>query len=295
MQCCDDPYQAPYREIIAIASEDGKEVELIERYDCIGGGMWVAKHYAKSPLVKSVRTVGETVRYMLRTGKEALELMGSVFPAGIADVTVDENEISVSYQGLGGGGVGASICRAKAKGVLRAEVLPSGGGKMSGSTLHLKRMQRIIFGIDDTDTPESGATWSLVHNIAKEVEDENSRYISHTIIQLFPVKQRTKNCVATALEFATTEPEVLIQKVQALVEKYTLSDKTGMVVYHGFDTTPLEEYGWMVKRGEITLNDMENIRPLIDVRIGGSGIIGATAAIPFYTRFDEALELCGKP
>ncbi|HJK50175.1 MAG TPA: hypothetical protein O0X43_03975, partial [Methanocorpusculum sp.] len=137
--------------------------------------------------------------------------------------------------------------------------------------------------------------WALTPNIAREVEDDNSRYLSHTINQLFPVAQRTKNCVAVAIEFATTEPDMLIDKVQKLVEKYTLSTKTGMVAFRGFDPSPLEEYAWMVKRGEITLEKMESIKHLLDIRIGGSGIIGAAAAIPLYTRFDEALELCGNP
>ena len=225
-----DPYQAPYQEIIAIASQDGKQIELIECFDCIGGGMWVAKHYAQSPLVTSVRKVGTTIRYHLTPGSVELQLAGSKFPAGISGAEVSETEIAVSYLGMGGGGVGASICRAGAKGVLRA----------------------------------------LTHNIAREVEDDNSRYLSHTITQLFPVAQRTKNCVAVAIEFATTEPDMLIDKVQKLVEKYTLSTKTGMVAFRGFDPSPLEEYAWMVKRGEITLEKMESIKHLLDIRISAS-------------------------
>ncbi|MDR3102378.1 MAG: DUF1743 domain-containing protein [Methanocalculaceae archaeon] len=290
-----DPYQAAYQEIIAVASEDGKQIELIECFDCIGGGMWVAKHYAKSPLVTCVRVVGASIRYHVTPGSVDLSLAGSTFPAGISGVAVSETEISISYLGIGGGGVGASICRAGAKGVLRAETTPCGGGKLAGSTLHLRRRERVLIGIDDTDTPEAGATWALTHNISREVENDASRYLSHTITQLFPVARRTKNCVAVAIEFATTEPEVLINNVQKLVKKYTLSDKTGMVVFRGFDPSPLEEYAWMAKRGEITLGDMDDIKKYIDIRIPGSGIIGAAAAIPFYTKFDEALQLCGNP
>lgn len=290
-----DPYQAPYQEIIAIASGDGSKIELIECFDCIGGGMWVAKHYAQSPLVTNVRKVGTSIRYHITPGSVDLPLAGSTFPAGICGANVSDTEIAVSYLGMGGGGVGASVCRANAKGVLRAETTPCGGEKLAGSTLHLRRMERVIIGIDDTDTPEAGATWALTHNIAREVEDDNSRYLSHTITQLFPVAQRTKNCVAVAIEFATTEPDVLIARVQKLVEQYTLSDKTGMVVFRGFDPSPLEAYAGMVKRGEVTLESMESINHYLDIRIGGPGIIGAAAAISFYTRFDEALELCGNP
>jgi methanogenesis imperfect marker protein 11 len=290
-----DPYQVPYQEIIAIASKDGRQIELIECFDCIGGGMWAAKHYAQSPLVTSVRKVGTSIRYHITPGSVELQLIGSKFPAGISGASVSNTEITITYIGMGGGGVGASVCRAKAKGVPRAETTPCGGGRLAGSTVHLRRMERIIIGIDDTDTKESGATWALVHNIAREVEDDNSRYLSHTLTQLFPVAQRTKNCVAVAIEFATTEPDVLIDGVQKLVKQYTLSDETGMVVFRGFDPSPLEEYAWMAKRGEVTLDNMEPIKHHLDIRIDGSGIIGATAAIPFYTRFDEALELCGNP
>ena len=87
----------------------------------------------------------------------------------------------------------------------------------------------------------------------------------------------------------------MIANVQKLVEKYTLSNKNGMVVFRGFDPSPLEEYAWLVKHGEITLDQMDAIRKYIDIRIPGSGIIGAAAAIPLYTRFEEALQLCGNP
>ena len=70
-------------------------------------------------------------------------------------------------------------------------------------------MQRVLIGVDDTDTPEEGATWTLVHNIARAVEDEQSVYLSHTIVQLFPVPYRTKNCVSIVVEFATTDTGAL--------------------------------------------------------------------------------------
>ena len=112
---------------------------------------------------------------------------------GISSCIVDKSEIAVTYIGMGGGGVGAAACRSDAAGVLRSRSDESGGGKVAGSTIWLPRMQRVLIGVDDTDTPEEGATWTLVHNIAKAVEDEQSVYLSHTIVQLFPVRtvQRT--------------------------------------------------------------------------------------------------------
>jgi methanogenesis imperfect marker protein 11 len=155
-------------------------------------------------------------------------------------------------------------------------------------------MQRVLIGVDDTDTPDEGATWTLVHNIARAVEDEQSVYLSHTIVQLFPVPYRTKNCVSIVVEFATTDTRGLTERFRQLLERYTLSQKTGMAVYTGF--TPSEkllEYGRNVKRGEIkpgVLRDLDDKN--LQIILNGRGIIGAVAAIPFYTRYEEALELC---
>ncbi|MEN6443748.1 MAG: methanogenesis marker protein 11 [Methanoregula sp.] len=294
MESISEPYIIHYPQIVAVADEDSRNVELIEFFDCVGGAMWSRHHYVKSPLVDSARCVGSTMRYMLHPGTVDLALEGSRFPAGISGVVVDEDEIEISYIGMGGGGVGATACRSDAKGVLRHQSDPAGGGKIARSTIWLPQRQRVLIGVDDTDTPEEGATWTLVHNISKAVEDAQSAYLSHTIVQLYPVAYRTKNCVSLVLEFATTKPDRLIERFHHLLKKYTLSEKTGMAAYTGFTPSDvLLAYGRKVKRGEVdsTLFDSLHDKKL-RVLMKGRGITGAVAALPFYTRFDEALELC---
>jgi methanogenesis imperfect marker protein 11 len=195
---------------------------------------------------------------------------------------------------MGGGGVGAAACRSDANGVLRSRCDESGGGKVAGSTIWLPRMQRLLIGVDDTDTPDEGATWTLVHNIAKAVGNENSVYLSHTIVQLYPVPYRTKNCVGLVVEFATTDPEDLIRNFHELLQKYTLSKKTGMAVYRGFTPSrDLLAFGRSVKRGEINPGLLESLHdPDLRIIMHGRGVIGAVAALPFYTNYKEALELC---
>jgi len=294
MESISDPYVIHYPRIVAVADDSGSSVELIEFFDCMGGAMWSKHHYAKSPLVRNVRCVGATMRYSLKTGTVDLALEGSRFPAGISACIVEGSEIAVTYIGMGGGGVGAAACRSDAAGVLRSRSDPAGGGKVAGATLWLPKMQRVLIGVDDTDTPEEGATWTLVHNIARAVADERSIYLSHTIVQLFPVPYRTKNCVGLVVEFATNDPEGLIGRFRQLLEKYTLSKKTGMAVYSGF--SPSEEllaYGRKVKRGEVEAGLLETIQdPRLRIIMNGRGIVGAVAAIPFYTNYEEALELC---
>jgi len=195
---------------------------------------------------------------------------------------------------MGGGGVGATACRADARGVLRSRSDDSGGGKIAEATIWLPRRQRVLIGVDDTDTPEDGATWTLVHNIAKAVEDEQSAYLSHTIVQLFPVPYRTKNCVSLVAEFATTEPERLIARFHRLLERYTLSEKTGMAAYTGFSPSEaLLAFGRKVKRGEVDPGLFRSINDdRLEIVMNGRGIIGAVAALPFFTRYEEALDLC---
>jgi methanogenesis imperfect marker protein 11 len=237
------------------------------------------------------------MRYIVRLGQEDLMLEGSRFPAGISGLAIEAEEVRVSYIGIGGGGVGAAACRSCAGGVLRRKTDPSGGGKRAGSTIWLPRRTRVLIGVDDTDTPEEGATWTLTHNIAKAVENDSSRYISHTIVQLFPVPYRTKNCVSVVCEFASKDPDALIEHFFALLSKYTLSPETGMAAFVGFDPVGLIPFGRRVKSGEVRSSDLPSQLKggrLITV-MRGRGLIGAVAAIPFYTRYEEALELCAGP
>jgi methanogenesis imperfect marker protein 11 len=288
-----DPYRIQYPQIVAIADDEGSRIELIEFFECTGGAMWTQVHYAKSPLVSSVRQVGATSRYMLRPGKVDLGLEGSRFPAGISGAEVTGDEIAITYVGLGGGGVGAAGCRVNAGGIIRCVSDPSGGGRKAGATIWLPRRSRVLIGVDDTDTPEEGATWTLVHNIAKAVEDPASRYLSHTIVQLYPVAYRTKNCVSLVCEFASSDPLALVERFRQLLERYTLSENTGMAVYSGFDPSLLLEFGRQVKSGEVQRNSLLGIQDRhLRVMMNGRGIIGAVAAIPFYTRYEEALRLC---
>jgi len=289
-----DPYIIRYPEIVAVTDREGSQVELVEFFECTGGAMWAQLHYAKSPLVRSVRTVGASTRYILDPGRADLDLVGSRFAAGISGVAVEGDEIAISYIGLGGGGVGASGCRSLAGGVTRSISDPSGGGKKAGATIWLPRRERVLIGVDDTDTPEKGATWTLCHNIAKAVQDEDSRYLSHTIVQLFPVPYRTKNCVAVVCEFASRNPARLVSSFEELLSACTLSPETGMAVFRGLDPRPLlEEFGWAAKRGEVSRERLAALeRGGLECVMKGRGLVGAAASIPFYTRYPEALKLC---
>ncbi len=290
-----DPYNIIYKGIYAVADKKNELVEIMEHSNCFGGSAWTLYHYSKSPLVIKSRAVGDMMRYLVRTGNSNLALQSSVAAAGIESVIVNGNEIEITYSGLGGGGVGATTCRAYASGVLRCRISESGGGKLASGTIVVPRRERVLVGIDNTDSKEVGATWTLAHNIADAVDSIENKYISHTLVQLYPVPDKTQNCVATVLEFACIEGarNGLIEKIKEGLLEYSVSPETGMVVLSDFDASGLMEYSRLCRSGMITKElTMKTAKDNgVEICIDGKGIIGALAALPWFSRNSESVAI----
>ncbi len=289
----EDPYVVVYRQIHALVDEEGTRVELLERSNCYGGSAWARYHYSQGPLVQSSRVLGDWFRYMINPGKVDLDLVSSKRSAGIESVSVNGNYVEITYAGLGGGGVGATLSRAKAGDVLRYEVSECGGGRVARGTIVLPRRERLIIGVDDTDSKTTGATWTLIHNIACKVDRPEARYISHALVQLFPVPTKTQNCVSTAVEFACLpgKAEDMLTDFKELLGRYTVSEQTGMAVLHSFDPSALMPYAQRCKRERVQYEDAKEAAKASGVRIlmNGQGLIGAVAALPFSARPDESI------
>ncbi len=290
-----DPYTIPYKGIYAVADRKNELVEIMEHSSCYGGSAWALYHYSKSPLVIKSRAVGDMMRYLVRAGKSTLNLQSSIAAAGIESVTVNNNEIEITYSGLGGGGVGATTCRAYANGVLRCRISESGGGKEASGTIVVPRRERVLVGIDNTDSKEVGATWTLAHNIASAADSLEHKYISHTLVQLYPVPDKTQNCVATVLEFACVKgaKEELLEKIKEGLLEYSVSSETGMVAMSDFDASSLMEYSRLCRSRMITKElTLKTARESgVEICIDGKGIIGALAALPWFSRNSESVVL----
>jgi methanogenesis imperfect marker protein 11 len=288
-----DPYVVVYKQIHAVVDDEGRRVELMERSSCYGGSAWARYHYSNGPLVKSSRNLGEWFRYMITPGKADLDLVSSKRSAGIESVIVGSKEVEVTYSGLGGGGVGATLSRAKAEDVLRYDVTECGGGRVARGTIVLPRRDRLIIGVDDTDSKTTGATWTLIHNISRKVDRPEARYVSHSLVQLFPVPTKTQNCVSTSVEFACLpgKAEAMLSDFKALLSKYSVSKQTGMAVFRDFDPSSLLPFGQRCKRERVQYEDaLEAARENgVQILMNGQGLIGAVAALPFCARPDESI------
>jgi len=289
----EDPYVVIYKQIHAVVDQEEKHVELMERSRCYGGSAWARYHYSRGPLVLSSRNLGEWFRYMIKPGKADLDLVSSKRSAGIESVQVQGQEVEVTYAGLGGGGVGATLSRAKADDVLRYSVTECGGGRVARGTIVLPRRERVIIGVDDTDSKTLGATWSLIHNIASNVDRPEARYISHSLVQLFPVPTKTQNCVSTVVEFDCLpgKAEGMLSDFKALLRKYTVSEQTGMAVFRDFDPSELLHFGRRCKMERVQYEDaLEAARVAgVQILLNGQGLIGAVAALPFCAMPDESI------
>jgi methanogenesis imperfect marker protein 11 len=157
----------------------------------------------------------------------------------------------------------------------------------------MPRRERLIIGVDDTDSKTEGATWSLIHNISSKVDRPEARYISHSLVQLFPVPTKTQNCVSTAVEFACLpgKAEAMLSDFKALLKKYSVSKQTGMAVFRDYDPSSLLAFGQRCKRERVQYEDaLEAARDSgVQIMMNGQGLIGAVAALPFFARPDESI------
>jgi methanogenesis imperfect marker protein 11 len=274
---------------------DGDQVEIVEYHPCIGGSEWVVYQYKRSSnLVKMSKRDGNKHTFLVNTGKSDMNLKASFSAAGIEEVTVEGDEVKVVHAGLAGAGVGAAMCRGMAEGVKRVELYDIGGGsKVGRAAVVTPKLEKVVIGVDDTDTKEEGATWTLANNVGIQLSKLGFEYLDHIIVPHNPNK--TQNCVAIALVFAVKpgERDKLIENARRLLKESTLSDKTSMAILDGIGIPEkLREYSMAAKTSMITLEEAEKAGKDIGIQFvevtGAQGKIGALGALGLYDDIKEA-------
>ena len=293
-----DAWITPYHEILTLTDEDEEEIELIEYHPCPIGSDWMIEQYKRtSPLILDAKRDGNKHTYYVKKGKTELDLKPSFQAAGIEEAIIEDDDVKIVHAGLAGAGVGAAFCRGKASGVERVEIFEKGGGsKVGKAAVVTPKLRKVIIGIDDTDIPTEGATWTLANNIGNEIQEEKGyRYLELITCQLYPNNpNKTKNCVSIILVFAVKEEdkEDLISQVKAKLLKNTLSDNTAFVVYDKLEIPePVQKYGLEAKKSMKYFDEAERVAKENNIRIeyvtGKGGLIGALAAIGLYNNPTE--------
>ncbi len=293
-----DPWITPYHEILTVTDTDEEKIELIEYHPCPIGSDWMITQYKQtSPLILDAKRDGNKHTYTVQKGKTELTLKPSYQAAGIQEASIEEDEIKIVHAGLAGAGVGAAFCRGKADGVKRIELYDKGGGsKVGRAAIITPKLKKVIIGLDDTDIPTEGATWTLANNIANEIQEEKGyHYLEHITCQLYPNNpNKTKNCVSIILVFAVREDEKedLISSVKSKLEEKTLSENTALVVYDKFEIPEaVQKYALEAKKSMKYLDEAKSIAEENNLRVeyvtGEGGLIGALAAIGLYNNPEE--------
>jgi methanogenesis imperfect marker protein 11 len=296
---------SPFEKIVACYDPKAGLVELMEdhaRGTCFGGSAWSHYHIPRnSPIVIGARREGTRNFFLLEPGRAELDLEPGISQGGVEECKLQDDTISITYSGLGGAGVGMARGRGLAKGVGSVRVHSKGGGGGSGrATLTLPLHEKVTIGMDDTDSIDEGATWSLANEIGYDVEKEGiAHYLMHTITQLFPeVPEKTTNCVSTACSFgvAPGKRDDLVEYVAGRLKKDSLSSETGMAVFAGIKIPRgLEAFTLAAKAGVLTLDETRSIAEQKGVELieitGEMGLIGAMAALGLADDPDRAIRI----
>lgn len=296
------PWIAPYEKVLTIA--DGDKVELIEFHPCISGSHWLLNQYKNnSQLIDSAYRDGNKHVYSCHVGSAPINLEASFNAAGIDEIAIDGDEVRITHSGLAGAGVGAGMCRGMGEGVKYIELLEIGGGSKPGkATVVTPKLEKVVIGIDDTDTKDNGATWTTAHNLGMKLKNEGFEYLDHIIVQLYPHNpHKTQNCVSIALTFAVERDrkEELIERTIEILKEDTLSDKTAIAVLTGLDIPDkLREYSIATKTGMMDVETAENVAKEIGIQLisvtGNQGKVGALAALGLYNDVEEAVKVYNK-
>jgi methanogenesis imperfect marker protein 11 len=294
-----DPWIAPYQKVITMV--DGDLVEIVEYHPCLSGSHWVVHQYQRtSELILRSHRDGNKHVFLAKVGKTPLELKASVNAAGIEEVSVEGDEVKVVHAGLAGAGVGAAMCRGMAQGVKRVELYDVGGGsKLGKAAVVTPKMEKVVIGVDDTDTKDEGATWTMAHNMGMELAKQGFQYLDHIIVQLYPHNpHKTQNCVSVALTFAVKpgERDKLVEKAREILKNNTLSEKTAIAVLDGLKIPQtLRDYADRTKKSMMSVEEAEKIALEVGVELievtGAQGKIGALAALGLYDDPEEAVQV----
>lgn len=302
---------SPHARVIVVVDERSGVAEIIEdhaRGVCLGGSAWSLYHYTRnSKGVFWSKREGPRLFYKLRLSGKGAEapagLQASYHPASIESVEVDGDLVRITYSGLAGAGV-AALGRCLAEGVIDTDVKEWGGGKKVGrATITVRRKEKLIVGVDDTDRSDEGATWSLVNELALDLcrRLPGVDYLEHSIVQLYPQNpHKTQNCVAVAVSFAVPTGLVdrAVEEFCSSLRLNTFSKETGMAYFRGVQIpAPAMGFAKRAKVGMVSVEEAEAAAAssgISLIRVTGSrGLIGAVASIPFVELPDEAVRLPG--
>jgi methanogenesis imperfect marker protein 11 len=298
------------RKYLVMVDEPAGLAEIIEQCRARGTIEWDAMNRCRAGgVVTGCSVEGTTMTLRARIGRLPVNFGAAADTIGgqaLEAVEITGDEVITTWAGVAGAGMGIAACLPQAPGVTRAKYpteddLRVGGARINRVRIASPRYEKISFGIDDTDTKETGAAWVMALQCAEACTLEGVEFLDMRLVQLNPaVPQKTTNYVGSALNFAARPGSVtaLMDYVRTFVEEHTSSADTGIACYKGIEFTDDSPAYKSVKTDIMTLGQaVEEARRLgiqfLD-RNGSKGRIGALGAELWGNKGIEAAGLYGE-
>jgi methanogenesis imperfect marker protein 11 len=293
------------RGIYALVDEKNGVAQIIEECSAKGPVEWDAMNRKRAKgVLRDIRVEGTTLIMDTIIGEGEVNFgpaSKDVGGQGLKALKVEGDLVKTTWVGLAGASVGIGACMPQGPGTIMAEYPEDakiGGAHRIEVIVTLPKMVRIIIAVDDTDTKEKGASWSMLLSVARECTI--GHMLEHKIVQLNPnVPEKTTNCVAVGVSFAVEEKDVekLIAYFHDNIKRLTFSKETMMVVFQGLKVPKeVEEYGLRAKKDILTIDIATGVAKRNGLRLievtGRRGTIGAVAGIGC---FDLGIKAAGLP
>jgi hypothetical protein len=264
---------------------DGDSVEIYHECLSAGSAAYCEFHHRRAGGVLSrVSRDGTLLRERAFLGSRDASI--GLFPdpaVGVTGLRRDGEDLVQNIRCVGGPAYSLTDMMAHAEGVRDVKVERSGPfveGKVT-----TRAMRYLAIGIDDTDTPEGGATFALSLALHQHLSTlERVMPIGHHVVMLNPDNpERTAGNSASFIELAA-DPAVCGQIREhslRFVSDEALSPEWGIAIKAGF-TVPrdLRRFGNRVRTGRVTRKEAEETARRHGIfTAGGRGIIGAVAAV----------------
>ncbi len=289
--------------IFTIVDEVRGVAQVIEHCIAKGPMEWDAVNRRRAGgIIEDIRIEGHSLIMDTIIGEREVSfgpVSKDVGGQGLKALQVHGETVKTTWVGLAGATVGIGACIPQGCGVLKAEYpdgFKIGGAHRLEVKITTPKLVRMVIGVDDTDTKESGASWAMVLKLARECPI--GHFLDHKIIQLNPkAPNKTTNCCSTGVSFAVlpSEAEALKEWMVEGLSRETLSDETTMVVYTGLRMPQaLVDWSWDAKSVLYCIDEakqMASDHGLELIKITGiEGAIGAVAAVGC---FDLGLRAAG--
>lgn len=246
---------------------------------------------------KGGRIEGNRFIYPLKQGVFTGPPIPSIRFLILREVTVQGDTVKIVEDGIGGV---KSILRLWSASADRVEVEKTYLGKTEVHTYisYYPVLNRVVIGLDDTDTSIKGDTYLTALHIGRSIEAEGyGSFIKQTVTINYPRNPfKTTNNASSAMVFHV-KPAMKNKLINAVIEKVqetSNSRDTGMAIFNYMDIPQqLQHYTRQCKSRMMEVSDTETVAKTIGAQLisfdQDRGMIGALSSIGYVNEPYKAI------